>query len=76
VIQGNQNSSSGEFSRDISENCYTHNIDANTELAKFLEVGSAEGTMRVVPTMIEFSVDEQMQRFVVFHHDGNLHFYS
>jgi len=85
VIQPVQNSQNGEFSRDVSENCFTFNIEKDTELGKFLEAGNAEAEglqdqkvnrLNVVPTLIEDWNDNKTSKFVVFNRIDKLHFYS
>jgi hypothetical protein len=62
VIQPLQNSENGEFSRDVSENCFTYNIDKDSELGKFLLEDNHDALgyqyqklqrLNVVPTLIE-----------------------
>jgi len=85
VIQPLQNSQNGEFSRDVSENCFTYNIDKDTELGKFLEEENPDAVghqyqklqrLNVVPTLIEDKKDNKKSKFVVFNRNEKLHFYS
>ena len=75
MIQPLQNSQNGELSRDVSENCFTYNIDKDSELGKYLETGNSEAEglqdqktnrLNVVPTLIEDLKDNKKSKFVVF----------